>query len=189
MDPQIGVLLLGLVQDQRHRVVTGIHDPHPQARPFHRGPFDVRQDLPGVDQESSAGRGQPHLVGRALHQGHTELPLQTLQPLAQRGLHDVLAGGGPTEMQLLGKSDEIVQPPKLHARQPLIQCCCGGAPPPLVGRVVHDVLEVAPSTAMVSLINSDDDQCACWPFREMVGREFPGRDNVDTDPAGGAPGC
>jgi hypothetical protein len=32
---------------------------------------------------------------------------------------------------------------------PLIQCCWGGAPPPLVGRVVHDVVEVAPD-AMVS---------------------------------------
>ena len=33
VDLQIGVLLLDLVQDQRHRVVAGIHDSHPQARP------------------------------------------------------------------------------------------------------------------------------------------------------------
>src|SRR5215203_2948474 len=28
---------------------------------------------------------------------------------------------------------------------------------------------------MVPLINPSDDQCACWPFPEMVGREFPVR--------------
>jgi hypothetical protein len=54
--------------------------------PFHRGPLDVGQGLPDVDQESSAGRGQPHVVGRAVHQCQTELPFQPLQPLAQRGL-------------------------------------------------------------------------------------------------------
>ena len=58
------------------------------------------------------------MVGRAVHQRHTELPFQTLQPLAQRGLHDVLAGGGPTEMQLLGKGDEVAQLPKLHLGHP-----------------------------------------------------------------------
>ena len=43
------------------------------------------------------------MMGRAVHQRHTELPFKTLQPLAQRGLHDVLTGGGPTEMQLLAR--------------------------------------------------------------------------------------
>jgi hypothetical protein len=80
----------------------------------------VGEDLPRVDQKSGAGRGQLHVVSGALDKGHPELPLQPLQPLAQRGLDDVLAGRRPTEMQLLGKSDEIVQLPKLHRRHPLI---------------------------------------------------------------------
>ena len=33
VDLQIGVLPLDLVQDQRHRVVAGIHNSHPQGRP------------------------------------------------------------------------------------------------------------------------------------------------------------
>jgi hypothetical protein len=125
VDLQIGVLLLDLVQDQRHRVVAGIHHSHPQARSgtgralrCYRGPFDVGEDLSGVDQEDGARGGQSHVVGGAVHQGHTDFPFQTLQTLAQRGLHDVLAGGGPTEMQLLGKGDEIAQLPKLHVGHP-----------------------------------------------------------------------
>jgi hypothetical protein len=43
--------------------------------------------------------------------------------------------------------------------------------------------------AMVSLIDAGDGQCACWPFREMAGREFAVRDHMATDPAGGGPGC
>ena len=43
--------------------------------------------------------------------------------------------------------------------------------------------------AMASLIDAGDGPCACWPFREMAGREFPVRDHLATEPAGGGPGC
>ena len=82
VDLQLGVLLLDLVQDQRHRVVAGIHDPHPQARRRpgrtlrgRRRPFDVGEDLPRVDQEDGAGRGQPHVMGRALQQRSPRAPV------------------------------------------------------------------------------------------------------------------
>ena len=123
VDLQVGVLLLDLVQDQRHRVVAGVDDPHPQTGrrtggPLRarRRPFDMGENLPRVDQESGTGRAQLHVVGRTLQQDHPQLPFQTLQPLAQRGLDDVLAGRGPPEMQLLGEGDEVAQLLKLHTR-------------------------------------------------------------------------
>jgi hypothetical protein len=121
VDLQIGILLLDLVQDQRHRVVAGIHHAHPQAGrgtsgPLgrRRGSFDMGEDLTRIDQKDGAGRAQLDVVGRALHQNHTELPFQALQPLAQRGLDDVLASRGAAEMQLFGEGDEVAQLSKLH---------------------------------------------------------------------------
>ena len=117
------MLLLDLVQDQRHRVVAGVDDPHPQAgrRPGgplrgHRRPFDMGEDLPRVDQEDRTGRAQLHVVGRALQEDHPQLSFQALQPLAQRRLDDVFTGCGPPEMQLLGEGDEVTQLLKLHTR-------------------------------------------------------------------------
>jgi hypothetical protein len=57
-------------------------------------------------------------MGRALHEDHTQLPFQPLQPLAQRGLDDVLAGRGPSEMQFLSERDEIAQLLKFHTQHP-----------------------------------------------------------------------
>ena len=123
VDLQVGVLLLDLVQDQRHRVVAGVDDPHPQTGrrlggPLcgRRRPFDMGENLPRVDQESGTGRAQLHVVGRALQKDHPELSLQALQPLAQRRLDDVLTGRRTPEMQLLGEGDEVAQLPKLHTR-------------------------------------------------------------------------
>jgi hypothetical protein len=60
---QLGALLLKLVEDQRHRVVAGIDDSHPQSGRRTGGslgrcggPFDVGKNLPRVDQEDGAGR-------------------------------------------------------------------------------------------------------------------------------------
>ena len=74
-------------------------------------------------RKARAGRGQLHVVGGALQQQYAQLPFQPLQLLAQRGLDDVLACGGPAEVQLLGQGDEVAQLAKLHARRPLIGIC------------------------------------------------------------------
>ena len=122
MDLQLGIQLLDLLQDQRHRVVAGIHDPHPQTRRRNgralrgdRRPVDVRQDLPRVDQQHRTGRAQPHVVGGPFQQDDIQFPFQPLQLLTQRGLADVFAGRGPAEMQLLGQGNEVTQLPKLQA--------------------------------------------------------------------------
>ena len=118
------------MQDQRHRVVAGVDDSHPQAGrgsggPLrgHRRPIDVGKDLPRLDQKGGAGRGQLHVVGRTLEQEHPQLPFQTLQLLAQRGLDDVFARRGAAEVQLLGEGDEVVQLPKFQRATPPDPCC------------------------------------------------------------------
>ena len=125
MDLQIGIPLLDFVQNQRHRVIAGVDDPHPKAgrRPGgplcgHRRPIDVGKDLARLDQQGGAGRAELHVVGRTLDQEHPQLPFKTLQLLAQRGLDDVLACRRPAEVQLLGEGDEVAQLPKLHTRHP-----------------------------------------------------------------------
>ena len=45
--------------------------------------IDLSQDLPRVDQEDGARRGQPHVVGGPLQQDHPQLAFQALQLLAQ----------------------------------------------------------------------------------------------------------
>src|SRR6476659_4968370 len=104
------------------------------------------------------------MVGGAVHQRHTELPFQTLQPLAQRGLHDVLAGGGPTEMQLLGKGDEIAQLPKLHVGRP-DQYCRGVTPARSIFAGRGTPRTPSHGRATVSLIIRADERCTCWSFR------------------------
>jgi hypothetical protein len=77
------------------------------------------ENLPPPRSGSRHGGAQLHVVGRALHhEDHPELPFQALQSLGSARLDDVLAGSGPTEMQLPGQSDDIVQLPKLHVPHP-----------------------------------------------------------------------
>ncbi len=75
------------------------------------GPAHVVEDLPRLDEEGGARRGQADVVGGAIQQPHAQLPLQPLDLLAQRGLDDVLTGGRPAEMQLFGQRHEIAQLP------------------------------------------------------------------------------
>ena len=88
----------------------------------HRRPVDVGEDLPGLDQEGAPGRGQLHMVGGAVQQHHVQLTFEALQLLAQGRLDDVLAGGRPAEVQLLGQGDEVAQLAKLHARHLPVSC-------------------------------------------------------------------
>ena len=67
------------------------------------------EDLARLDEEGGARRGQVDVVGAAVQQPHPQLALQPLHLLAQRGLHDVLAGRRPAEMQFLGQRHEIAQ--------------------------------------------------------------------------------
>lgn len=80
------------------------------------------EDLPRLDQERAARRGQLHMMSCALQQRLTKFPLLPLQLLTQRGLNDVLTVRRPTEMQLLSKSHEITQLTKLNARHPGRPC-------------------------------------------------------------------
>ena len=118
LDHQPGVAGLNLVQDLRHRVVAGVDDADPQRRggtdrvPGRlRGAVHVGQDLPGLDQEHHPGGGQRDMVRAALQEADVQLPLQPLDLLAQRGLHDVLPLGRPAEMQLLRQCHEVAKLP------------------------------------------------------------------------------
>jgi hypothetical protein len=128
MDLQLREPLLDLAQDLGHRVVAGIHHPHPQARGRAGGtlggqgrPLDLREDLAGFDQQGPPGRGELHVVGGAVQQQHAQFAFEALELLARGRLDDVLAGGRPAEVQLLGQGDEVAQLAKLHARHPRLQ--------------------------------------------------------------------
>ncbi|HEY5985219.1 MAG TPA: hypothetical protein VIV12_02370, partial [Streptosporangiaceae bacterium] len=58
------------------------------------------------------------MVGAAFDQTHLKLAFQPLQLLAQRGLHDVLAGGRASKVQLLGERHEVPKLAKLHTGHP-----------------------------------------------------------------------
>jgi hypothetical protein len=73
------------------------------------GPVDVLDDLPRLDQETGAGRGERDVPGGAVDEQHADCPFKALHLGAERGRDDVLAGGGPAEVQLLGESDEVPQ--------------------------------------------------------------------------------
>ena len=78
---------MNLLQDQRHRVVTGIHDPHPQAR--HRRsrtlrgdprPIHMREDLPRMLSEVCACGRRPAKEERT--QGAETEPTRATQKTA-----------------------------------------------------------------------------------------------------------
>jgi hypothetical protein len=58
------------------------------------------------------------VMGVAFHQHDPKFSLETLDLLAQRRWHDMLAGSGPAEMQLLGQGHEVVQLTQLHGLHP-----------------------------------------------------------------------
>jgi hypothetical protein len=78
-------------------------------------------DLPGLDQEGAPDWRHLHMVRIAVQQQHTQLTIQPLQLLAQRRLDDVLTGGGPAGLQLLGKGDEVAQLAEVHAAHPQLR--------------------------------------------------------------------
>ena len=125
-------------------------------------------------------------MGRAVHQRHPELPFQPLQPLAQRGLDDVLACGGPTEMQLLGEGDEVAQLPKLHVAHPR------SVPPRSHATAADHCLSAHGDdcrSRRSSLIIWSDERCTCCSFRPMRRREFAvdvDREDVGCHPSGPA---
>ena len=113
VDLQVGEALLDRAQNLRHGVVASVDDadlkhrgriaclPRRRHRPLSRG-----QDLPGLGQERGACRGQRHVMRAPVEQSNTELPLEALDLLAERGLSDVLASRGPAEVELLSERDE-----------------------------------------------------------------------------------
>ncbi len=73
------------------------------------GVVGLVEDAPGQVDEDAPGLGQLHPAAAAVEYLHTELVLESPDLLAQRRLRDVLTLGGPTEVQLLGDSEEIAQ--------------------------------------------------------------------------------
>jgi hypothetical protein len=118
----VGMPAQQVVQHRPDGFVALVEHAHPQHRAGvagalgdRRRAFDVGQDLPGLGEEPDAGRGQLDVPGGARDQPDAERPLEALHLLAQRRLDDVLAGGGPAEVQLLGQCHEVAQLPELHA--------------------------------------------------------------------------
>jgi hypothetical protein len=83
-----------------------------------RRPVDLGQDPPRFDEEGAPGWGQVDMVGGAVQPEHAQLAFEALQLLAQGRLGDVLTGGRPAEVQLLGQDDEAAQLANLHAPPP-----------------------------------------------------------------------
>jgi hypothetical protein len=97
------------------------------GRPPHgRRPVQVRQDLLCLGQERRPRGRQRDVMGAALQQPDTQLTLQPLHLLAQRGLHDVLPRRGAAEVQLLGQDNEITKLAQLHTCHHLPLCGSDG---------------------------------------------------------------
>ena len=136
-----GYRSLDLAQDLRHRVVAGVDDADPQRGRRRRrarcAATAARSTWARICRASTrnappAGVSPTWWVVRS-SRTHAQLTLQALQLLAQRGLDDVLAGGRPAEVQLLGQGDEVAQLAKLHPPPPLTAPAernCGTSNPP-----------------------------------------------------------
>ncbi len=78
------------------------------------GPVGRGQDRAGLGQQALTGRRQPYMPRRAVQKLHAEFPLQPLDLLADRGLHDVQPLRRPPEAKFLRDGDEIGQLPDFH---------------------------------------------------------------------------
>ena len=122
MDLEVGIAGLDRAQDRADGVVALVEDTDAQggrgqghALREHRGPVDVGEDLAGLDQEAGAGRGEGDVPGGAVDQQDADGSFEALDLGAERGRDDVLPGRGATEMQFLGKGDEVAQLTQLDA--------------------------------------------------------------------------
>ncbi|AKJ15490.1 hypothetical protein ABB07_37150 [Streptomyces incarnatus] len=67
-------------------------------------------------QQRGAGRGEGDRAAVPVEQPHTQVLLEHLDLLGQRGARDEQTLGGPPEVQLLGDGDELPQLTQLHTR-------------------------------------------------------------------------
>ena len=79
------------------------------------GPLDVGEDGAGVVGEPGACLGDLDPAGGPRQEGDTELALELLDLLGQRGLREVEPRGGAAEVPLLGEHDERPQMAQFHA--------------------------------------------------------------------------
>ena len=98
--------------DEAHSEPSGLSGVEP-ARGRH-GAIELRQQSPGVPEERRARRRQLNAAPGADEEAKSQLLLEPLDLLAQRGLGDVQPCGGPAEVQLLSDRDEVAQLAKLH---------------------------------------------------------------------------
>jgi hypothetical protein len=126
------------------------------------GPVNVRENLPCLQQEDGPSRGQPDVMGGALQQRSPEFSFQPLQPLAQRGLDDMLAGRRAPEVQLFGQGDEVAQLAKLHPGSPPSAPLRRPPPSRAPGRQRCNTSARRREPARV--ITPADDRCSRWPF-------------------------
>ncbi len=121
--PGMAVVELGQRALHLRRGLAGAAD-HAQPQPpgdhagqlgqLGAGQLELGQRRPRPGEQQRTGRGQPHRPAGALEQGDPVLPLQAGDLVAERGLHDVAAGRGTGEVQLLGDGDEVLQLPNIH---------------------------------------------------------------------------
>ena len=71
--------------------------------------FQPGKDLPGLDEEDPPTFGERHVALTAIEERDTDLGLQMLDLLAERGLRGVEPLGGASEVQLFGDSHEVTQ--------------------------------------------------------------------------------
>ena len=79
------------------------------------GPVLGGEHRAGLGQEAGAGRGEPHMPRRAVEQLGAQVAFEPPHLLADGGLHDVQALGGPPEVQFLGDRHEVPQLAQFHA--------------------------------------------------------------------------
>lgn len=78
------------------------------------GTFDGGDDLAGVFEKRSAGRGQFDRAGRAMEQLHAKLVLQPTDLLTDRRLNDVKFLRGTAKVPQLSDREKASNLPKLH---------------------------------------------------------------------------
>jgi hypothetical protein len=76
--------------------------------------LDLRERGARVGQQGLAGRGQRDRAPVPVEQPFTELGLQALDLLADRGLSDVEPFGGPGEVRLVDDREEVGELPEFH---------------------------------------------------------------------------
>ena len=71
--------------------------------------IDMAKDFARLVVERRARGGERDAALRTREQTNSELPLEGADLLAERGLNDVEALSGPTEVHLLGNGDEVAK--------------------------------------------------------------------------------